>query len=96
MKPYQILRCYIIGSQNPDKQHKSKLLLSSRSSLVNRGLALKHLFSGLRLSCCIVSKEDHGYILSGGINAVNFFLGFKDIKGGKQYNIGNNNLDFLL
>ena len=47
------------------KRTKKSLVLSLRSSLVNRGLALKHLTQGLPLSGCISSIEDHGYVVSG-------------------------------
>lgn len=71
----QPVRCYvkevmISPSQaktgaDAGKRAKKSLLLSLRSSLVNRGLALKHLSQGLPLSGCISSIEDRGYVVSG-------------------------------
>ena len=67
----QPVRCYVkevLVSPSPaagGKKTKKSLVLSLRSSLVNRGLALKHLSQGLPLSGCISSIEDHVYVLSG-------------------------------
>ena len=71
----QPVRCYVkevVISSNQaktgadtGKRTKKSLVLSLRSSLVNRGLALKHLSQGLPLSGCISSIEDHGYVVSG-------------------------------
>ena len=73
----QPVRCYVKevlisqpkatsgGADGGNKRTKKSLVLSLRSSLVNRGLALKHLTQGLPLSGCISSIEDHGYVVSG-------------------------------
>ena len=75
----QPVRCYVLDLiQKADNQKKS-LILSMRSSLVNRGLAMKHLSPGFPISGCISSKEDHGYVVSGGISGVSFFLPFKSV-----------------
>jgi len=78
LKPMQMVRCYVLGLL--EKEDKSKTLsLSLRSSYINKGLAFKHLVPGFPVSGCIVSKEDHGYIVSAGVNQVNFFLPLKGI-----------------
>ena len=72
----QPVRCYVkevlispsqakTAADGGGKRTKKSLVLSLRSSLVNRGLALKHLTQGLPLSGCISSIEDHGYVVSG-------------------------------
>eukprot|EP01034_Spumella_vulgaris_P028039 gene28039-34832_t len=50
-----------------------------RSSLVNKGLAMKHFSIGFPISGCVASKEDHGYIVSTGVSGVNAFLPEKNI-----------------
>ena len=75
----QPVRCYVLDLiQKADNQKKS-LILSMRSSLVNRGLAMKHMSPGFPISGCISSKEDHGYVVSGGVSGVSFFLPFKSV-----------------
>ncbi len=55
LKVHQIMRVYVVS-----KDDDSKLVLSARSSLINRGVALKHLFVGQLISAAVVSIEDHG------------------------------------
>lgn len=76
----QIVRCFIIRNEvNEDgKIKKKKIILSMKCSLVNKGVALKHLHQGFPISAGVVSKEDHGYIMNAGINGVNFFLATRD------------------
>ena len=75
----QPVKCYVLNVIEKSEKQKKSLVLSMRSSLVNRGLAMKHLSPGFPLSGCISSKEDHGYIISCGVSAVNFFLPFKAV-----------------
>lgn len=83
----QPVRCYVkeilispsqskTAADGGGKKTKKSLVLSLRSSLVNRGLALKHLTQGLPLSGCISSIEDHGYVVSAGVSGCSFFLPF--------------------
>jgi rRNA biogenesis protein RRP5 len=67
---HQPIRCCVL----PMNEKRGRLQVSSRSSLINRGLALKHLNKGFLLSGCVMSIEDHGCIISTGIPDVNFFL----------------------
>lgn len=75
----QPVRCYVLDVNPGADKKKKSLVLSMRSSLVNRGLAMKHMAPGFPISGCISSKEDHGYIVSGGVSGVNFFLPFKAV-----------------
>jgi rRNA biogenesis protein RRP5 len=67
---HQPIRCCVL----PMNEKRGRLQVSCRSSLINRGLALKHLTKGFLISGCILSIEDHGCIISTGIPDVNFFL----------------------
>lgn len=73
----QPVRCYVLSVTERSETERRTIVLSMRSSLVNRGLAIKHLIPGFPISGCIVSKEDHGYVLSAGMSGVTFFLPFK-------------------
>ena len=75
----QPVRCYVLDVVEKSDTKKKSLVLSMRSSLVNRGLAIKHMIPGFPISGCISSKEDHGYVVSAGVNAVTFFLPFKAV-----------------
>lgn len=79
VSPMQPVRCYVINVIEKSESKKKSLVLSMRSALVNRGLALKHLLPGFPISGCVSSKEDHGYVISGGVSGVTFFLPFKAV-----------------
>jgi hypothetical protein len=79
VSPMQPVRCYVINVIEKTDSKKKSLVLSMRSTLVNRGLALKHLLPGFPISGCVSSKEDHGYVISGGVSGVTFFLPFKAV-----------------
>ena len=78
----QPVRCYIKevhtteAPEGPGRAKRS-LVLSLRSSLVHRGLALKHLAPGFPLFGCVASKEDRGYVVSAGVGGCTFFLPFE-------------------
>lgn len=57
LKLMQPIRCCVLP-KNSDKNRG--LFISSRSTLINRGLALKHLNKGFGIGGCIASIEDHG------------------------------------
>ena len=76
---FQPVRCYVLEVIQKTETKKKSLVLSMRSSLVNRGLAMKHMLPGFPISGCISSKEDHGYIVAAGVSAVTFFLPFKSV-----------------
>lgn len=82
--PLQMVRCYVLDqvSQSEDSQKKI-IRLSMRASLINRGLSMKNINAGMPIYGCIASKEDHGYIVAGGINGCNFFLPSKAIPASK-------------
>lgn len=75
----QPVRCYVLDVVEKGENKKKSLVLSMRSLLVNRGLAMKHMLPGFPISGCISSKEDHGYIVAAGVSAVTFFLPFKAV-----------------
>lgn len=59
---WQPVSCYVHGLKErlSSKSEKSFIKLSLRSSLFNKGLALKHLTPGFVVSGCVSSVEDHG------------------------------------
>ena len=59
-----------------------KLSLSLRASWVNRGLKLEHILPGGTLAGAVASCEDHGYVVSTGLEGVTAFLPRKHVKGG--------------
>lgn len=104
VSPMQAVQCYVLEVNNPrapsgaqqnplsDMNMKSKtkkgIVLSMRPSLVNRGLAFKHLVTGFPIYGCVASAEDHGYVINGGVGGVNFFLPFKAHSLGDKLPIG--------
>lgn len=63
--------------------------LSLRCSVVNRGLAFKHLHKGMSLVVSVESKEDHGYIVTAGISNTHLFLSDKEsLKFGASLSAG--------
>lgn len=60
VKLMQPVRCCVLGSTTKPGGKKQSLMLSMRSSLVNKGLALKHFATGFPISGCVASIEDHG------------------------------------
>lgn len=80
----QMVRCFILDQwQQSDKSQKKVIRLSMRSSLINRGLAAKNITVGLPMSGCVISKEDHRYLVSAGISGTHFFLPNKAIPKAK-------------
>ena len=88
LKPMQPVRCYVLGivdrggqdgNASGNTSGKKGLALSLRSSLLNRHLAFKHLLPDFPVSGCIVSKEDHGFVVSAGVGGVSFFLPSKAV-----------------
>ncbi len=53
---HQPIRCCVL----PMNEQRGRLQVSCRGSLINRGLALKHLLKGFLLNGCVSSIEDHG------------------------------------
>lgn len=52
--------------------------LSLRASVVNKGLSLSQLTKGSGVYGSVVSAEDHGYVVSLGLDGVTAFLPKKD------------------
>ncbi len=84
----QPVRCYTLGLRERANSKKQSLMLSLRPSLINRGLALKHLIPGFPVCGSIASKEDHGYVVATGIANVTSFLSIKNIPKGTVYIAG--------
>jgi rRNA biogenesis protein RRP5 len=81
----QPVRVYVVEIKDPKldktvKLKKKTIILSMRQTLINRGLAFKHLMVGGQVYCCVKSREDHGYILTNGMDGVNLFLPLKGLK----------------
>ena len=81
----QPVRVYVVEIKDPKldktvKLKKKTLILSMRQTLINRGLAFKHLVIGGQIYCCVKSREDHGYLLTNGMDGVNIFLPLKGLK----------------
>ena len=77
--PMQAVRVFVLGQEQREGAKRKTLNLSMRSSYINRQLQSKHLVHGYPLSGCVVSREDHGYIISAGISGVNLFLPIKAV-----------------
>ena len=48
--------------------------LSLRASVINKGLSLSHLTKGCGVYGSVVSAEDHGYVVTLGLEGVTVFL----------------------
>lgn len=81
------LRCYVLGV-NENKNGRKTIALSMRSSLIHRGLALKHLVPGFPLSGCVSSIEDHGIVVSSGVSGVTCFLPTANIPASMDLKLG--------
>ena len=72
------VRVYVIGTAAAEDKktarNKKTLELSCRLSLVNRGIALRHLLVGTTVAATVTSVEDDGYVMTAGIPDVTFFL----------------------
>ncbi|OZJ06201.1 hypothetical protein BZG36_00854, partial [Bifiguratus adelaidae] len=85
----QWVRCIILelddgkkggGAMDKEQKSKKRIELSLKPNLVNNGVAAKDLIPGMTLSATVVSVEDHGYLLSTGIDKLSGFLNHKDAK----------------
>ena len=70
LKPQQPVFVSVISAADGDK----KMVLSSRLSLLHRGLALKHLYAGQVLPACVLSKEDHGFVNYFNVLLLKYFI----------------------
>ena len=84
----QPVRCFTLGQRQRANSKKQSLMLSLRSSLINRGVALKHLVAGFIVYGTVSSVEDHGFIIATGISGVTCFLSSKHISKGVNYSLG--------
>ncbi|KAH8550174.1 hypothetical protein BGW37DRAFT_498267 [Umbelopsis sp. PMI_123] len=86
----QWVRCCIIQLTGSDEQEgvsmekrskqKKKIDLSIKPEIVNSGVSVNDLAKGMSLGMSVQSVEDHGYILSTGIDGVAGFCHNKDAK----------------
>jgi rRNA biogenesis protein RRP5 len=79
LKVNQVVRVHVLGQANNAKGKKNDIILSMRSSYINRHLQVKNVSEGFALSGCVASKEDHGYVISTGIAAYSFFMPVKNV-----------------
>lgn len=71
-----MLRCAIISlAKEADGRH---IELSLRASVLNKGLSLSQLTKGSGVYGSVTSAEDHGYVISLGLDGVTAFLPKKD------------------
>jgi ribosomal protein S1 len=88
----QPICCIVLGqTERSVGSAKKSLVLSMRASLLHRSVTLQHLMPGFPVLGCVASKEDHGYLISAGMNGVTFFLPYKavpDSIGGKHMSVG--------
>ncbi|KAG2184029.1 hypothetical protein INT44_009040 [Umbelopsis vinacea] len=96
----QWVRCCIIQLTGSDDQEgismekrskqKRKIDLSIKPEIVNSGVSVNDMTKGMSLGMAVQSVEDHGYILSTGIDGVAGFCHNKDAKTYiESYNNGN-------
>lgn len=68
VKEHQMVRCFVLGDAKArfpslrKGDSKTKVLLSMRQSLLNKGLAFKNFSEGFPIMGCVTSKEDHGSV----------------------------------
>ncbi|CAM9916716.1 unnamed protein product, partial [Ectocarpus fasciculatus] len=72
----QVVRCAIISLAKEAKGRHIELSL--RASVVNKGLSLSQLTKGSGVYGSVASAEDHGYVVTLGLDGVTAFLPKKD------------------
>jgi rRNA biogenesis protein RRP5 len=82
----QLIACAV--SELSDVSNKKKINLSIKPSIVNATLISKDISTGMMLNSEVVSKEDHGYVMSTGIDGVKAFLNSKNIPEDVTLTIG--------
>lgn len=60
-------------------QRKRRIQLSACASDLNAALSLSAFTEGMLVTCCVMSKEDHGYEASIGVKGVRCFLPWKHL-----------------
>ncbi|CAM0137852.1 rRNA biogenesis protein rrp5 [Umbelopsis sp. WA50703] len=96
----QWVRCCIIQLSGSDEQQgvsldkrsktKKRIDLSLKPEIVNNGVIVNDLAKGMSLGMSVQSVEDHGYILSTGIDGISGFCHNKDAKKYiEKFNSGN-------
>lgn len=72
----QVVRCAIINlAKEAGGRH---IELSLRASVINKGLSLSQLTKGSGVYGSVASAEDHGYVVTLGLDGVTAFLPKKD------------------
>jgi len=82
----QLIACAI--SELSDANNKKKINLSIKPSIVNSSLTAKDISAGMMLNAEVISKEDHGYVMSIGVENVKAFLNNKNIPENVLLNVG--------
>lgn len=74
------MRCSIVSlAKEVGGRH---IELTLRASVVNKGLSLSQLTAGCGVYGSVVSAEDHGYVVSLGLDGVTAFLPIKEAPEG--------------
>ena len=95
LRPGQVVRAVVSSSNAASRKQSAggagsggrasqKVPLTLRASAVNRGLKLEHVLPGGALMGAVASVEDHGYVVSTGLEGVTAFLARKHVKGGAE------------
>jgi hypothetical protein len=79
VKPGQVVRCVVLSSEK-GATGGHKVVLSMRASLVNKGVRFEQLLPGTLLFGAVASVEDHGYVISAGVEGFTAFLPSKHAK----------------
>lgn len=80
VQPGQVVTAAVLAIDAKANGSK-RLALSTRASVVNRGLRFEHLLPGGTLYAALSSEEDHGWVVATGLEGVSAFLPKKNIKG---------------
>lgn len=72
----QVVRCAILNLRKGENGRRIELSL--RASVLNKGLSLSQLTAGCGVYGSVVSCEDHGYVMSLGLEGVTAFLPSKE------------------
>jgi rRNA biogenesis protein RRP5 len=81
----QMIPCTVVDVQ---EEPRRRLDLSLKPELVNASITASNVFPGMLLGGMIVSKQDHGYEVSLGIDQLTAFVNFKNIPKDRELLLG--------
>eukprot|EP00002_Diphylleia_rotans_P029609 TRINITY_DN6038_c0_g1_i1.p1 TRINITY_DN6038_c0_g1~~TRINITY_DN6038_c0_g1_i1.p1 ORF type:complete len:1954 (+),score=468.69 TRINITY_DN6038_c0_g1_i1:60-5921(+) len=82
----QVIICSFIDSKKI--KDSTRFYVTTKPSVVNKGLLFEHIDTGLVLTGSIKSKEDHGYVINIGVEGCTAFLNKKHIPEGANLHLG--------